>query len=599
MRRNSRIAALALAVLMILSAFSIASAEETVMGEDFYYIYTSEVGTLNHLVTNKTVDAEAIGRFVDPLINVDKFGGYYPGMALEWNQSEDGLTWTLKLREGVQWLRYDGTEYAEITAQDYVDAIEYIANPELASLSADMVLSFVKNAREYYEGTVTEFAEVGVKAIDKYTLEYTTYEPTPFFPSLLTYSCYLPVCKQFIEEEIGGMANFGTEKENYLFFGEFLMKDWQRDQEHTYVKNEKFYYADRVHIGTINLVMVQDTKVALEMYKRGEISAAPIVADQYDVAMADPELAPYVFRTSTTSASWYYHFNHRSPNANFTAALDNANFRKAIFSSLNRSTMLSISSKLDPDFLKRNTLNIWGLSVDENGKDYMTYGKLPEIEARDSFDADAAKEYLAKAKEELGDTVTWPLTIQLSTQQTDASMDLSRVMKQMIEEALGGDVLVEFATFTADQYYAFQEAGNYDMTSSGWSPDYADPSSYLEINEVEGYIGKRLSFGNSAEWQEFDAMMKEGKTKTVLSERFEIFAKAEAYIIENALVLPYRANGGNYSINNMINPYDALSSTPYGLCAHQFRDRIYGEKPLTVEERKVLKAEFDAEKAAK
>lgn len=581
-----------------------------VKSEDFYSVYTQEIGTLNYLSTNKSVDADAIASFCDPLILVDKFGGYEAGMALSWSQSEDGLTWTFNIRPNVKWLTWDGKEYGpNITAQDWVDAAEYILDPNFASYTVDFVLDFIAGANEYYdsrspveegeeEKTPLDFSTVGVKAVDEYTLQYTTLDVCPFFPSLVTYSCFLPISKQFVEE-IGGIDNFGTDKDKFLYYGEYLFKTWTLDQEWTFVKNEKYYLADRVHVNLRNYVQILEPKVALEMYKRGEISAAAISSDQLDGAMADPELAPYVFRTTPNSSSWYWYFNYGSPNTNLVAAAKNENFRQAIMAAFDRTTYLSVANKNDPNFLKRNTLNVWGLSVDENGKDYMTYGRLQEIEERDSYQPEKAMGYLNQAKEELGSSVTWPISILITVGASEAAINRAEILKQSLEENLEDNVVVDFLMYTNDTYYQVQEEAAFDFTQGGWIPDYADPSSYLEINQVNGYIGDRYKFGECEQWVVFDEMMKAAKAQTSsLSARFEAMAEAECYIIDHALVIPISASGGNYAINNIQNPYDSLDRIKYGLCNSMFKDRIYGTKPLTTEEREAQRLEYEAEAAA-
>ena len=124
---------------------------------------------------------------IDSLVENDPYGNIIPGLALSWENSEDGLTWTFHLREGVKWYDYQGNEIAEVTANDFVDALEYVMTAENESLTYSQV-ACIKNAEAFYNKEITDFAEVGVKALDDYTLEYTLEQPTPYFLSGLTYT---------------------------------------------------------------------------------------------------------------------------------------------------------------------------------------------------------------------------------------------------------------------------------------------------------------------------------------------------------------------------------------------------------------------------
>jgi oligopeptide transport system substrate-binding protein len=97
------------------------------------------------------------------------------------------LTWTFRLREGVKWYTWDSEEYAELTAQDFADALRYSFNPENASRTSNVAYTVLKNGEAYYKGEIDDFSEVGVRAIDKYALQYTLEKPVSYFLSMLTY----------------------------------------------------------------------------------------------------------------------------------------------------------------------------------------------------------------------------------------------------------------------------------------------------------------------------------------------------------------------------------------------------------------------------
>ncbi|MFA7533805.1 MAG: ABC transporter substrate-binding protein, partial [Tissierellaceae bacterium] len=96
---------------------------------EYTVLYSGEITTLNYLVTATTSEFGLAANMVDSLIDFDRYGVAVPGLATEWESSEDDLVWTLKLREGVKWVTHKGEEYAEMKAQDFVDAAKYLLDP--------------------------------------------------------------------------------------------------------------------------------------------------------------------------------------------------------------------------------------------------------------------------------------------------------------------------------------------------------------------------------------------------------------------------------------------------------------------------------------
>jgi oligopeptide transport system substrate-binding protein len=157
-----KVLAFALCLSLLLAVTSFGLAEEPVV---FRRVYASEVSTLNYLIAGAQWEQEVGANVIDSLVEYDRYGQLIPGLALTWEPSEDGLTWTFHLRQGVKWYDYQGTEVAEVTANDFVSAAKYVMTSTYAS-SVFNQMEVIKNATEYYNGTVTDFAEVGVKAID-------------------------------------------------------------------------------------------------------------------------------------------------------------------------------------------------------------------------------------------------------------------------------------------------------------------------------------------------------------------------------------------------------------------------------------------------
>ena len=132
---------------------------------------------------------------IDGLFTNDKYGNLVPAVAEDWSVSKDGLTYTYKIRKGVKWMTSDGEEYAEVTAKDFVNGLKHAADNKSAAkyLAEDSV----KGLADYIAGNNKDFASVGVKAVDDYTLEYTLNKPEPYWNSKLAYSIFWPLNEEF------------------------------------------------------------------------------------------------------------------------------------------------------------------------------------------------------------------------------------------------------------------------------------------------------------------------------------------------------------------------------------------------------------------
>jgi oligopeptide transport system substrate-binding protein len=560
--------------------------------QEYTSVYSGEITTLNYLVTSTTSEFAIAANLVDTLIDYDRYGVVQPGLATDWNLSEDGSVWTFKLRKGVKWVTYDGKEYAEVTAQDFVDAMEYILDPNNESMTANIAYGVLKNAEAYYNGEITDFNEVGVRAVDKYTLEYTLERPTPYFLSMLTYVCFFPVNGQFLEE-VGD--KFGTDNVNFLYNGAYIMETFEPQNRRVLVANENYWDKENIHIEKIISIYNKEAgTLAPELFLRGEISATNIPTDILDEWMKDPEKEKMIRPNRTGFYSYFYCFNF-DPNFpaeyepdNWKVAVNNLNFRKSIFHALDRKAAMLTAEPYDPEKRILNTITPKNF-VDLDGVDYTQLGSLADISDRDSFNSDLALEYKEKAMEELKGKVTFPIKV-LMPYNTGSSdwAKRTQVVEQQLENLLGVDyidVIIDPKPPTGF-LQEVRRSGNYAFLECNWGPDYADPETYTDPFNPDGTYnwphlaeGYREANGKNT----YENMVNAAKEEVMdIEKRYNLFAEAEAFFIDQAFVIPYAVSGGGYSAS-LLNPFESLYS-PFGVSGERFKGQRIMERAMNSEE---------------
>ena len=573
-------------------------------------VYAEELTTINYLATNKTVEFALAANLVDTLVDYDKYGVIQPCLAETWKSSEDGLTWTFNLRKGVKWVDFEGNEVAETTANDFVEAAKYLLTPANESETANLFYGVIKNAESYFNGEITDFAEVGVKAIDDYTLEYTLKEPIPYFESMLTYVCFFPAYGPFLTE-MGD--SFGTSNSALLYNGAYILTEFEPQMQRILTRNAAYWDKDNIFIETLNYKYNKEaTALEGEMYKRGETSMAIIPPSGLDEWMNDPILKDQVRPDKLGSYTYFYVFNFK-PNfdagfepENWKIAVNNSNFRKSIMAGFNRVATMTTEDPFNPEYRIINTITPPNFAS-QNGIDFTQTGNLKALVEKEYFNEDEAKAYRDKAKEELTKAgATFPIKI-LMPYNTNSTFwaNEAQVLKQQLETLLGSDYIEVTLLPHAPTGFldGTRRAGNYAIMKSNWGPDYADPQTYTDPFARDGNYnfpefttdvdanGKNL-------YEVYEGMVNEAKGEFIdLTKRYELFANAEAMLIENAFVMPYNVSGGNGYVASKVHPFESPYS-PFGVSGERWKGQKLLAKPMSTEEFNVARDEWQAARDA-
>jgi oligopeptide transport system substrate-binding protein len=636
-------AALALIALGLAAGCAKAKAKSA----DFVYVYTTEPKTLNYLTDSRQTNMTHAVNFVDGLLEHDRFGILRPSLALSWTHNDDYSVWTFKLRKGVKWVTSEAETYAEVKAKDWVAALKYVLDNK--GRLTYLVDGFIKNAGKYMKGEITDFAQVGVKAIDDYTLEYSLEQPTPYFDTMLTYQVYYPVNEEFLQSKAADFGKF--EKDSILYCGAYTLANYTSKSVIEYDANPAYWDKANVKVQHVKRVYFdsKDPDSLFNNFDQGNYVTAPVYTDNEAVfTRAQEKYKANLFRDRQDGTTFAYAFNYdrgayaspadptkgKSPKsakakADTKLAVLNKNFRKAFFFGIDRPTILSHRNG-EPNKLAalRNSYTCTDLASDKAGKDYVKYVEDalkalapkdfgPEFKIDDGQDAyygaDKAKGYMAAARSELSaQGVKFPVEIDLATDISyTQGFKQDQSLKAMVEALFGADTvkvnILEMDQDNANASTYMAETGaqsNFDLgNATGWGPDYGDPYTFLQtMLPVEGamltYIGldpvdegTDKAAATAIGLDDYAKLVKEGNAEYKdIAKRYATFAKAEALLLDDAIILPYMSYGGNFRVTR-IQPYSAMRSV-YGIDEEKFKGMVVTDHVITVAERDKLRDQW-------
>ncbi len=606
-------AALSTAAAGLLSSCGGSSAGGTAATGDsttYTVLYARQPATLNYLICSADPDLYHGTHCVDTLVEYDSRGKIREGLATSWEWDADTLTWTFHLRDE-NWVDYTGAVLGPVTAQDFVDALAYLLDPDYASGTASLVTPYVAGAEDYYNycvwrnnanngtmaedgttytidtaGTVTltaadgstttcpavDFSSVGVCAVDEHTLTYTLNYDFPGFLSLLNYAPFEPAYGPMLAE-LGDQ--FCTSAETACNCGAFYLAEYTPLESWVMKKNPENYDKDNVYIDTIRYIYNQEALISgPEMVRRGEIDQATISSDILDSWLADDTTKDMVsMERPETGKSYFYFFNflpyaHQFPNWNTTGvdaqyqpdnwakAVNSTNFRKAFLYAINPAVTLAVTAPEGYENYKLHTITPPSFCANSKGVDYTECGALANV--TDHFNEATAKQYRDAAVQELTAAgATFPIKVQYPYNPAVVDWDKQcQVFKQQVEGVLndGFDfVEIIITQGPSDNFLnAVRRAGAYEFMSYYWGADYSDPETEVyPFYQEAGDRGTCYAFlrtgvedgiitGETAGYvMTYMDMVEKAKVITAdLDARYAAFADAEAYLIENALVIP-------------------------------------------------------------
>ncbi len=469
-----------------------------------------EIASIDPAKATDKVSFGVMNQIYEGFYRMDEKNSPQPAGAKELAKvSDDGLTYTLKLREESNWSNGD-----PVLAKDYVYAWQRIINPKTASEYAYLIEN-VKNAKAIMAGDKKP-EELGIEAVNDYEVRITLDNAIPYFDSLLAFPSFFPLNQKSVEEF--GKDAFDT-NEKVVYNGPFTLAEFDgpgSDIEWKYLKNKDYWDKDAVKIDEVQATVIKEASTALNLYEDGQLDDVIVTGELAKQYKEDPN-----FIGEKDGRVVYLDTNKKSKQV----AFDNLNLRKALFYSIDNQAVvdtvlgdgseavngivpkqLALSPETKKDF------------VDESGQ-YKTYDKKK------------AKEYLEKAKKELK---TDEISFDILTDDNDSTKKLAEYLQGSFKDELG--IKTTVTPVTKPIRLERTDNGDFDMVVTAWGADYTDVSSFLDLF-VTGNSYNRGEYSNKS----YDKLIDEARTENATDEkaRWQNYLDAEKILLEeDAAVVP-------------------------------------------------------------
>ncbi len=403
--------------------------------------YSADLTSWDVLATNEADNAEFLCNTYDGLLEYDCENVQQPGLATGYDISDDGLTYTFHLREGVKWVDSQGREVSDLTADDFVAGFQHLLDAKTGPVS--LVQNLIAGAGDYLSGDNLDFSSVGVKAVDDYTLEYTLSEVAPYFPSMMGYGLFAPMSRSFFESQGGKFGaefeqvkdteayTYGQDQNSIAYCGPFICTNATSKNSMTLEANPTYWNPDALNVHKINWRFTESTdpKTSYDDAISGFVDGVVLSQALIDIAKAEAtddgsnvyDKYSYTSLTDGTTFGGFLNFfrqqfaNPNDPSRMVSQKTDeqktasmlatqNAHFRLAVYFSLDRANQ---NAQLRGDELKyaslRNTYTPGSMvmltddtTISINGTDTTftagtSYGKI--VQAQLTADGFKAKVY--------------------------------------------------------------------------------------------------------------------------------------------------------------------------------------------------------------
>ena len=524
MRKRIILATLALAGAMALSGCG-GSKSASKNGKILTVEEGPDVETIDPALNTTNDGSNYITYLFDNLLRVDKDGKIAPSMAEKYEVSDDGLTWTFHLRDGLKWS--DGSDF---TANDFVYSWQRMVDPEVAAPYAETMLGMVEGYKDAIgnpdaDGNTTttpDRTKLKVEAPDDKTFVVHMSHPTTYFDRLATFAALSPVKKEVVEANPDGWS---LDPKTYVSTGPFKLTEWKQGSHILVTKNEYYWNKDAVKLDGIKCLLMQDQNAAFSAYESGDalmIKDYPVQEVTTIQKRPDYKSSPKLGISYIDVKNDLDEFKDPKVREALSLALDRKYMADTITAGIN-----SPAKGFIPDGVVDWDGSAWADNITDKSVYY----------DNDNFDANLAKakELLKEAGHENGAGLP---TMSYTTNDAGFNKKVAEYLQQAWKE-LGINVevnIVEWKSFIPQR-----RSGNYQIARDGWVMDYNDPSNLLEC-------AYSTNGNNSSRYKnpEYDALLDKAANETDAKTRFGYFHQAEELLLKDAGVIPLMYQNETY-----------------------------------------------------
>lgn len=469
----------------------------------------SEVGSMDTIFTQDEPSVNAQSNVFEGLYQLDEKDTIIPAVAKELPEiSKDGKTYTIKLREDATWSNGD-----KVTANDFIFAWKKMADPKNQANYFFLMDGTILNGTEVINEEKSA-DELGVKALDDYTIEIKMAKPVTYFTSLLAFSPFFPQNEKFVTEK---GKQYGTSSENIVSNGPFLMGNWdQSSMSWDLDRNPNYYDVDKVKSEKIHFEVLKETNTVFNLYESGKLDVAILTGDFAKQNKDNPDY-------EAIQRSKVYSLRMNQKRNDQPSIFANENVRKAISYALDKKSLVE-------NILADGSKDIYGyipkdfVANPETGEDFRK-------EAGDLVKTDEklANDYLDKAKKELNGDVT----IELLSKDGDGDKKVAEFIQGQLEKTLPG-LTISVKTVPLNNAIELMKKGDYELSVGMWGPDYQDPMTFLESS-----VGTKNKTSYRSE--KYDQLIDDASNKYANEpeKRWEALIAAEKVLVEeDAALIP-------------------------------------------------------------
>ena len=468
---------------------------------------------LNGMKATDQVSIQVLSHVMEGLTRYDRRGMLSPGVALRWEISDEKATFWL--RDNARWSNGD-----PVTAHDFVFAWRTVVTPSTASEYA-FILYPIKHAEAINRGE-RPATDLGVRALDDFTLEVELERPTAYFLKLTAFVSYFPVQEAFYQSTQGAYA---ADADKLLYNGAFRISNWVHSASLTMLKNERYWDRDAIFLNKLDHAYITaDTRARLNLYVDDEIAFTRIDGETYKDALANK----LRIRNFVTGSVFFLEFNHRTGRVT-----DNLNLRRALLAAFDPEEFVNRVLQMPGNLPGRSLFPVWLQGVEGKFRD-----EFPASERTPNIDE--AKAYLEAAKKELGLDEIPPLALLVSDSPTATKQ--AEYLQGLYKSKLGLDIRIDVQTFK--QRLAKMTAGEFDIVGAGWGPDFDDIMTFGDLF-ASWNLNNRGRYSNA----NYDEAVRTTMNATDPAIRMQAMAAVQKIVEEDVVIVPLYEQGVIYLLH--------------------------------------------------